>query len=169
MLFKTNDPKIIKKEISKLKPLNYNQFRWWRRFDSKNQPLPHKSKLIDRIKNGDFDFSHYFWQAQLCELEINEKLIEYKGDIQKLIEKNGVDLARRKRLWEDFNKIENETLQSLKNEFLREFVMSSEEYDDHIIKFGGTLEEFYVYCLKTFDKSGKPVERRGRPPKNKTL
>ena len=103
MLFKTNDPKIIKKEISKLKPLNYNQFRWWRRFDSKNQPLPRKSKLIDRIKNGDFDFSHYFWQAQLCELEINEKLIEYKGDIQKLIEKNGVDLARRKRLWEDFN------------------------------------------------------------------
>ena len=53
--------------------------------------------------------------------------------------------------------------------FQREFVMSSEEYDDHIIKFGGTLEEFYVYCLKTFDKSGKPVERRGRPPKNKTL
>ena len=169
MLYKTNDPKVILKEIKKLKPLNYNQFMWWRRFASKNTPLPRKSKFFDRIKNGDFEFSHYFWQAQLCELEINAKVEEYKGDIQKLLENNGVDLARRKRLWEDFNKMEKDLLIELKKGFLREFVMSSQEYDDYVIEFNGTTEEFYMYCLKTFDRSGKSAERRGRPPKNKVI
>ena len=169
MLYKTSDPKLIQKEISKLQPLNYNQFMWWRRFASKNKPLPKGATFLQRIQNGEYEFSHYFWQAQLCELEINEKHKEYKGDIQLLLEKNGVDLARRKRLWEDFNKTEAELLANLKKGFLREFVMTSQEYEDHITDFDGTTEEFYMYCLKTFDRSGKSAERRGRPPKNKTL
>jgi hypothetical protein len=165
MLYKTNDPKVIQREIKKLQPLNYNQFMWWRRFASKNKPLSKGATFLQRIQNGEYEFSHYFWQAQLCELEINEKHKEYKGDIQLLLEKNGVDLARRKRLWEDFNKTEAELLANLKKGFLREFVMTSQEYEDHITDFDGTTEEFYMYCLKTFDRSGKPVERRGRPKK----
>jgi hypothetical protein len=165
MLYKTSDPKIIHREIKKLQPLNYNQFMWWRRFASKNKPLPKGATFFQRIQNKEFEFSHYYWQAQLCELEINEKHKEYRGDIQLLLEKNGVDLARRKRLWEDFNKTEAELLANLKKGFLREFVMTSQEYEDHITDFDGITEEFYMYCLKTFDRSGKPVERRGRPKK----
>jgi hypothetical protein len=56
-------------------------------------------------------------------------------------------------------------LANLKKGFLREFVMTSQEYEDHITDFDGTTEEFYMYCLKTFDRSGKPIERRGRPKK----
>jgi hypothetical protein len=59
MLYKTNDPKVIHREIKKLKPLNYNQFMWWRRFASKIKPLPRGAKFIDRIKNGEFEFSHH--------------------------------------------------------------------------------------------------------------
>jgi hypothetical protein len=169
MLFKVNNPELVIKEIKKLQPLNYNQFRWWRRFDSKAKPLPKGATFLQRIQNGEFEFSHYYWQAQLCELEINEKHKEYNGDVQKLIEKHSVDLARRKRLWEDFNKTEVELLAELKKGFLREFVMTSQEYEDHITNFDGTTEEFYMYCLKTFDRSGKPVERRGRPPKKKVI
>ena len=169
MLFKVNNPELVIKEIKKLQPLNYNQFRWWRRFDSKTKPLPKGATFLQRIQNGEFEFSHYYWQAQLCELEINEKHKEYNGDVQKLIEKHSVDLARRKRLWEDFNKTEVELLAELKKGFLREFVMTSQEYEDHITNFDGTTEEFYMYCLKTFDRSGKPVERRGRPPKKKII
>jgi hypothetical protein len=169
MLFKVNNPELVIKEIKKLQPLNYNQFRWWRRFDSKTKPLPKGATFLQRIQNGEFEFSHYYWQAQLCELEINEKHKEYNGDVQKLIEKHSVDLARRKRLWEDFNKTEVELLAELKKGFLREFVMTSQEYEDHITNFNGTTEEFYMYCLKTFDRSGKPVERRGRPPKKKVI
>lgn len=165
MLFKVNNPDLVKQEISKLQPLNYNQFRWWRRFDSKTKPLPKGATFLQRIQNREFEFSHYYWQAQLCELEINERVKEYRGDIQMLLEKNGVDLARRKRLWEDFNKTETELLKELKKGFLREFVMTSQEYEEHISNFDGTIEEFYMYCLKTFERSGKKVERRGRPPK----
>lgn len=165
MLYKTNDPKTIIREIKKLKPLKYNKFMWWRRFSTKNQPLPKGAKFFDKIKNGDFEFSHYFWQAQLCEIEINQKCIEYKGDIQMLLENNGVDLNRRKRLWEDFEKNESDMLQTLKKGFLREFTMSADEYEQHVIEFNGTTEEFYMYCLKTFDRSGKQAERRGRPSK----
>jgi hypothetical protein len=165
MLYKTSDPQTVYREIKKLQPLNYNQFKWWRRFDTKTKPLPRGSKFIDRIKNGEYEFSHYYWQWKLSELEINELHVKYNGDIQKLLEKNGVDLARRKRLIEDFEKDENTRLKALQDGFIREFVMTKEEYFEHISNFGGTTEEFYLYCLKTFDRSGKQPERRGRPKK----
>jgi hypothetical protein len=79
---------------------------------------------------------------------------------------HSVDLNRRKRLWEDFNKIEADLLAELKKGFLREFIMTSQEYNEHVINFDGTTEEFYMYCLKTFERSGKKIEKRGRPPKN---
>jgi hypothetical protein len=165
MLYEISNPKLILKEISKLQPLNYNQFKWWRRFDSKTKPLPKGATFFDRIKNGEYEFSHYYWQLKLTELELNEKHIEYKGDIQKLLEKNGVDLARRKRLLEDFEKDENDRLNALLNGFLREFEMTKEDYYLHLENFDGTTEEFYMYCLKTFDRTGKQPERRGRPKK----
>ncbi len=65
----------------------------------------------------------------------------------------------------DFEKDEVDRLKALKNGFLREFEMTKEEYEQHIGEFGGTIEEFYFYCLKTFDRSGKQPEKRGRPKK----
>jgi hypothetical protein len=165
MLYHTSDPKIVHREIKKLQPLNYNKFMWWRRFDTKTQPLPRGAKFLDRIKNGEYEFSHYYWQWKLTELEINDLCVKYKGDIQKLLENNAVDLARRKRLIDDFEKDENARLKALKDGFMREFVMTREEFEEHTIEFGGTTEEFYFYCLKTFDRSGKQMERRGRPKK----
>jgi hypothetical protein len=165
MLYNTSDPKLVHREIKKLQPLNYNKFMWWRRFNTKTQPLPRGAKFLDRIKNGEYEFSHYYWQWKLTELEINDLCVKYKGDIQKLLENNAVDLARRKRLIDDFEKDENARLKALKDGFMCEFVMTREEFEEHTIEFGGTTEEFYFYCLKTFDRSGKQMERRGRPKK----
>lgn len=167
MLFKTSDPRVVLKEIKKLQPLNYNQFRWWRRFDSKIKPLPKTATFLQRIQNGEYEFSHYYWQWKLTELEINELHTKYNGDVQKLIENNSVDLERRKRLIQDFEKDENDRLKALQDGFLREFEMTKEEYYSHIEKFDGTIEDFYIYCLKTFDRTGKQPERRGRPKKIK--
>ena len=47
--------------------------------------------------------------------------------------------------------------------------MTKEEYEDHITDFDGTTEEFYMYCLKTFDRSGKQSEKRGRPKKSENI
>jgi hypothetical protein len=113
MLFDTSDPKLVHREIKKLQPLTYNRFRWWRRFDTKTQPLPRGAKFIDRIKNGEYEFSHYYWQLKLTELELNDFYTEYEGNIQKLLENNAVDLARRKRLIEDFEKDEADRFKSL--------------------------------------------------------
>jgi hypothetical protein len=85
------------------------------------------------------------------------------------LRKNGVDLARRRRLIEDFNADEVNRLASLQKGFLREFVITKEEYEDHITNFDGTTEEFYMYCLKTFDRSGKQIEKRGRPKKSNNI
>jgi hypothetical protein len=163
MLYKVSNEQLVIKEIKKLQPLNYNQFRWWRRFDTKNKPLPAKSTFLERIKNQEYEFSQYYWQWKFCELEINQFYTEYKGDVQKLINNNGVDLARRKRLIGDFEKDEFQKLEDIKKGFIKEFVMSKEEYYLHIEDFDGTIEDFYQYCLKTFDK--RKQERRGRPKK----
>ena len=67
---------------------------------------------------------------------------------------------------DDFEKDEVDRLKALQNGFLREFEMTKEEYEQHIGEFGGTIEEFYFYCLKIFDRSGKQPEKRGRPKKS---
>jgi hypothetical protein len=151
MVFEVSNPKHVLKEIKKLKPLKYNRFFWWRRFASYNQPLPKKSSFLDKIKNGDFDPSHYYWQAKYSELEINEKFEECKQDYQDLLMKYPVILTRRKKLWEDFEKDESTKLQDIKKYFLKEFEIDSEEYEDEIGEFDGTLEEFYYYIRKTYE------------------
>jgi hypothetical protein len=151
MVFEVSNPKHVLKEIKKLKPLKYNRFFWWRRFASYNQPLPKKSSFLDKIKNGDFDPSHYYWQAKYSELEINEKFEECKQDYQDLLMKYPVILTRRKKLWEDFEKDESTKLQDIKKNFLKEFEIDSEDYEDEIGEFDGTLEEFYYYIRKTYE------------------
>jgi hypothetical protein len=167
MLYKTSDPKTVAKEIKKLKPIPYNKFMWWRRFESKTKPLPKGATFLQRIKNNEFEFSHFYWQWKLTELEINELYTQYKGNIKMLLEKNKIDLERRKRLILDFEKDENDRLEALKNGFLREFFMTEEDYYDHLEKFDGTTEDFYFYCSETFGKTFRPIERRGRPKKIK--
>ena len=165
MLYETSNRDLVYKEIKKLKPLNYNQFKWWRRFDTKSKPLPKGATFLQRIQNGEYEFSHYFWQWKLTEIELNDAHEKYNGNIQIMLEKNVVDLARRKRLIEDFNKDEADRLEALKKGFLREFEITSDDYENSLTNFDGTTEEFYIYCLKNFERSGRPIERRGRPKK----
>jgi len=70
---------VIVKKLSQLTPLKYNQFYWWRKWGPKNTPLFSSRPLLDKIKNGDFDFSLYFWQALYSELEAKELVRESIG------------------------------------------------------------------------------------------
>ena len=112
MVYKTHSKEVVLKKLSNFQPLNYNQFRWWRRWDSKNKPLHKLKPLLDKIRNGDFDYSHYFWQAQFCEIELNEKYLQLNDD-GRWMEETQVDRARRKRLYEDFEKDEAEKLKQI--------------------------------------------------------
>lgn len=151
-MFKTQPEEFVKEQLDKLQPLNYNRFKWWRRWETKNDTLHKYVPLIDKIRNGDFDFSHYFWQAQYCEIEMNKKL-ESCIDTQHWIESTQLDRARRKRLWEDFEKDEANKLDALQIEFTKKFRITKEEYYNEIEKFDGTLEEFYFHCYEIFIKS----------------
>ena len=164
-VYNIDNEELIRKQISKLQPLNYNQFRWWRKFDQPQKSLPNNAPLLDKIKNGDLEFSHYYWQAKFTELAINEAFNEYNGDRQKLLEKNAMDLSRRKRLWEDFERDEKDKLTFLRKQFSKEFRMTEDDYETEILEFGGSLEELYYHCELIYGKKYKVQSKRGRPKK----
>ena len=142
----THSEEEVLNHLSKLQPLNYNKFYWWRKWGPKNQPLHKYCPLLDKIRNGDFDFSHFFWQAVYSEIEINKKLKEI-GNFETLKENHAVDFARRKRLWEDFEKDENNRLEAITTNFLKEFRITREELEKELNEFDGTLEELYHHCV----------------------
>ena len=154
-VFTVGNEELILREIAKLQPLNYNRFRWWRKFDQPKKPLPNKAPLLDKIQNGDLEFSHYWWQAKFSELELNKAYVDCDFEMQKLLEKHAVDLARRKRLWEDFERDEKDKLISLRKQFSKEFRMTEEDYENEIIEFGGSLEELYHHCTVIYGKKYK--------------
>ena len=162
-MYHVESEEIVRKEISKLTPLNYNRFRWWRRFDKKKKPLPSNSPLLDKIKNGDLDFSQYWWQAKFQEIELNEAYTRCGYDTQKLLETHAVDLTRRKRLWEDFERDEKEKLMYLRKQFSKEFYMTEEDYEIEVSEFGYSLEKLYIHCSQKYGKKIKIKSKRGRP------
>ncbi len=163
-IYNVENEELVLKEIAKLQPLNYNQFRWWRRYDQPNRALDKNAPLLDKIRNGDLDFSHYWWQAKYTEMELNQKHDECI-DFQHFLESCQVDRARRKRLYEDFDKNEPELLAYIKKEFVNEFRMTEEDYDNEVSEFGGSLEELYHHCTVIYGKKIRIKSKRGRPRK----
>jgi len=161
---------VINSHLSKLQKLKYNQFFWWRRWSVKNKPLHESALLWDKINNGDYNFSPYFWQLKYCEWEIKQKELKYPGDIKRICEETALDVQRRKRLREDHEKYERENLAQLKKKFLSSFKMTSEEYDRDILKIDGDVKDFYIYCEQKYPKYNviTTLKRRGRPRKNQS-
>mgnify|MGYP003645601688 FL=1 len=158
----------LQKEFSKLQKLNYNQFRWWRMYDTKVKPLNNRKPLRDRIFNGDYDFSHFWYQAAWVEHELNDLEIECKGDSGLFVEKGAVLRARRKRLLEDFEKDEFDKLNSLYNEFPKYFRIDREQVKEEMANFSGSLIDFYYHIddkYKILHISYEQIKKRGRPRK----
>ena len=158
----------LQKEFSKLQKLNYNQFRWWRMYDVKVKPLDKRKPLRDRILNGDYDFSHFWYQAAWIEHDLNDLEIECNGDDGLFIEKGTVLRARRKRLLEDFEKDEFDKLNSLYNEFPKYFRVNREQIKEEMANFSGSLIDFYYHIddkYKILHISYERIKKRGRPRK----
>ena len=163
----TTSRKQLDKKFSKLRKLNYNAFRWWRMYDNPNKPLDNKSLLRDRILNGDFDYSHYKYQSDWCEHEMNDIAIECGDDVGKFVEKTSLLRSRRKRLLEDFEKDENGKLETLIKAFTIHFRCNEEQVYEEISKCSGSLMDLY-YIIEDKYKivfMPYPLKRRGRPKK----
>ena len=157
----------LEKKFSKLRKLNYNAFRWWRMYDNPNKPLCNRSLFRDRILNGDFDYSHYKYQADWCEHEMNDIARECGDDIGKFVEKTSLLRSRRKRLLEDFEKDENGKLEMLINTFTIHFRCNKEQVYEEIEKCSGSLMDLYYIIEEKYRivHMPYPLKRRGRPKK----
>jgi len=156
---------VVMERIAPLQPLNYNQFRWWRTHTDKNTPLGKRAHLIDRIQNGDFEPSSYFWQAQLALYTAKDKFDPKNDDPQKQIEKFAVDFARHKRLMEDFEKEETSRMEALYDAFTSAYQITKSELEEAFLRWPGDIASFYNMAEEFFRKT--PAEnrkgRRGRP------
>ena len=155
----------IEKHLKKYQPLNYNRFRWWRWYEAKNKPLPYKSNFKDKILNGDFDHSCYMFQAYLCEHMLNEIEKECGNDIAKFNEKGAVLKARRKRLWEDYEKDEADRLHSLYQQFVKHFNVNKEQVIEEALECCGDTINLYYIMEDKYPKYNIVRSKRGRPKK----
>ena len=130
---------VVMEHIKKLQPLNYNKFMWWRTHTDKVVPLGKRAPLKERILNGDFNPSSYFWQAQLSLYTAKDKLDLTIHDSQYQIELCAVDFARHKRLMEDFEKEETSRIDALYDAFTDAFKITKEELEEKFLKFSGTI------------------------------
>ena len=75
-------------------------FYWWRRFPT-HKGLHHYKPLIERIKNGDFDYPEYFkqaeWEEHWCREEIESKRHLFKDSQSFLEESRSIERRYRKR------------------------------------------------------------------------
>lgn len=156
-MFSTFPLDVIEEKLNNLKPIPYNKFFWWRRWSTKNKPLSKYSPLIDKIKNGDFDESPYYWQIKYCESEINHKEALFHYDYQKFLEQTRLDRTRRRRLIDDYEKDELERINLMKKEFTMNFHLNKETLEKEIEEFDGSIEDFYIYCNKKFCKKLTPI------------
>jgi hypothetical protein len=154
--------KFIKKQISKLTPIKYNQFYWWRKFKDKS-PLSSKSSISDRIDNGDFDFSHYWFQAQHTLIEMEAKTGHIKEpDIRR--EEQTIFMERYRRLLNDFERDEKERISNYKRAITGLFSITKEDLEKEMETFDGTLEELYTFIRANYSYK-KNQSKRGRPKK----
>ena len=127
-------------------------FYWWRRFRI-HKSLPYKATLLDKIKNGDFEYPEYFqqaeWELAWMRDEQKEFLSNYHGD-NYMNDYLYLDIEKRARkrynkLYEDGMKTEYDRMDDLKLKLKKEFKISKDKIEGVIEGFGGTTEELYFY------------------------
>ena len=127
-------------------------FYWWRRFRT-HKSLPYKTTLLDKIRNGDFEYPEYFqqaeWELEWMRDEQKEFIKNYNGDnynndiLYLDIEKRA--RKRHKALYEDGMKTEFDRMEEFKTKLCKEFKFSKDKLVDIMEEFGGTTEDLYFH------------------------
>ncbi len=130
-------------------------FYWWRRFRT-HKSLPYKANLLDKIRNGDFEYSPFFdqarWELEWMKDEQEEFINEYQGR-NPLEDKlySDIEIRARKRynkLYEDGMKDENDRMDSLISNLSKSFKMKKDKLKEITNEFGGTTEDLYFHVAK---------------------
>ena len=110
-------------------------FYWWRRYRT-HKTLPSNYPLRDKIKNGDFDYSPFFqqaeWELHWMKDEQEEFIENYQGRDPELDHLYmDIELRARKRynkLIEDAYKDENEKLEKIIIGFCKNFKIKKDDF-----------------------------------------
>ena len=130
-------------------------FYWWRRFRI-HKSLPYKATLLDKIRNGDFEYPEYFqqaeWELEWMRDEQKEFIANYHGD-NYMNDHLYLDIEKRARkrwkaLYEDGMKTEFDRMEEFKTKLCKEFKFSKDKLVDIMEEFGGTTEDLYFHVAE---------------------
>ncbi len=168
--FIKHSEEVVNAKLSQYQKLNYNRFMWWRTHCDKTEPLSKRVPLKDRIINGDFEFSSYYWQAQSAAIVGRNKLDLTKDDYRDQIDKTTIDIARYRRLIMDFEKEEGNRIQEFIESFTKAFNLTREEIYAELETWGGDMLGFYNYLSTGYPlspyESRKIARKQSRKSKN---
>ena len=133
----------LEEQLSKLTPKRYNQFVWWRRYEVR-QTLQDRSPLYDKIVNGDYEHSDYYYQAEMENYLLADKIKDIKY-FEDQLEHRSLFGARWKRLMDDYAKDEKEILRKMKKDFKGTFGISGDELELIMEDFDGTTLDLYTH------------------------
>jgi hypothetical protein len=136
----------LEEQLSKLTPKRYNQFVWWRRYEIR-QTLPDKSPLYNKIVNGDYEHSDYYYQAEMENYLLHDKIKDIRF-YEDQLDFRSLFGARWKRLMDDYAKDEKEILRKMKKDFKATFNILPDELELIMEDFDGTTLELYDYVKK---------------------
>ena len=131
-------------------------FYWYRRFKT-HKSLPYKARLLDKIENGDFEYSELFqqadWELHWMKDEQKEFKQNYKGfdNPENDTLYMDIEIKARKRwskLMEDGMKDEQNKMDKLINGLHRLFKVSKDTIREEMEEFDGTTKEFYYHIAK---------------------
>lgn len=138
----------------------YDRFMWWRSYTPKRKPLHPRQPLIDRLINGDFDVAPYRFEAEIVEHRLNEKWVEYRDDPGRYLQEESVNIERRKRLMQDYEKEESKRLDDLRRLFTIEFKMTLQDYDVEAEQTQSeSLVDFYYEMKEKYGTYYRPFRR----------
>lgn len=138
----------------------YDRFMWWRSYTPKRRPLHTRQPFIDRLINGDFDVAPFRFEAEIVEHRLNKIWLELCDDPGRYLQEASVDIARRKRLIEDYEKEENKRLQELKNLFVRKLKITRQDYDIEIEQTQSeSLVDFYYEIKEKYGIYWTPIKK----------
>ena len=137
--------------------MGYNPFRWYT--NGKKKRLPQSAHLFDRIQNGDFDYSHYFAEAEAARQEyasIFQKTMEETGTYSMARVAAKMKNVRALKLDEEAHRDEFRILKQLREELQTEF--GFDLWDEMMESDPMDLEELYdFYCHEKMRRRGLDV------------
>jgi hypothetical protein len=138
----------------------YNKFRWFTK--QRKRKLPKSRPLLERIQNGDYDYSIYFDEVKQVQREAdkiyndvmkNALIIDENQKRNEALDSSRMKRVRALKLMEEADKDEKRILQELKEELTKEFGVDLWDKAMKRQRGKGTVEDIYMWYKKQVNQT----------------